>query len=56
MALPIGGDGSSRARYRLIDWMTSGWVQQRSIEELAGAVVVKPVFARFEALQHGMLR
>src|SRR5580692_9965480 len=54
VTLPVTRDGSSRPGHRLVGRMTIGRGQRGCVEELAGAVVVEPVLARFEALEHGV--
>ena len=50
--LPVARHGSGRTGYGLVGRMTIWRGQSGSFEEFAGAVVVEPVLARFEALQH----
>src|SRR6478609_8589107 len=54
VALPVGGHGAGRAGYRLVGRMTIRWGQDVPFEEVAGAEVVEPVFARLEALDDGV--
>jgi hypothetical protein len=54
--LPVAWHCSGRPGYRLVGRMTIGCGQRRCCEEFVGAIVVEPVLARFEALQHGVAR
>jgi hypothetical protein len=54
--LPVAWHCSGRPGYRLVGRMTIGRGQRGCCEEFAGAVVIEPVLARFEALQYGVAR
>jgi hypothetical protein len=56
VALPVRRHRAGGSWHGLVERMAVGRSQNRSLGELAGAVVVKPVLARFEALNHGMAR
>jgi hypothetical protein len=48
-AFPVCRNSPGWAGYGLVPWVVLRAGQARTIEELAGAVVVEPVLARFEA-------
>src|SRR5262249_3786001 len=52
--LPVRRHRALRARHPLPDWMTVGRRERRTFDELTRAVVVEPVLARLEALDHGV--
>ena len=56
MSLPIGRDAPFGARRWLVNRVVRGRREMRAGDEVFGAVVVKPIFARLKAGNNRMVR
>ena len=52
--LPVPGHLALRAWRWLIQRMRVRWLKLRALEEFSGAVIVEPIFAGLETVNHGM--